>query len=422
MRSDDTTFSLAVFNKLGGPLSKSISLGDGGRPISDASDCKMSAGNACNVVFEGLLGLGNLISGLDSEQALALGQILDTEDGKILEVVVKDALTGAPDQIARSKDHIGFVEGQPGLLLIDFDQKGMPDEIRERITEAGGAWSLICQVVPELAEAGCLRRVSTSAGLRNAETGENFEGSGGEHIYVAVQDAADIPRATEVLHQRLWLAGLGWIRLGSVGQLLERSVVDQSVGSPERLVFEGPPVLVPPLEQSAEARRPVVSEGIVVDTRTALPDLSAREWARFQAMVQEQKQLLRPEADELRERADDRLARELADRTGLGLPVARDQISRRHRGELLPLHPLQFDDRALGDVTVADVLLNPDRYVGETLADPLEGVSYGRNKAKVYRRDDGSLWIKSFAHGGARYDLIHDAGTLRALLQALRDN
>jgi len=421
MRSDETTFSLAVFNKLSGPLSKAISLGDDGRPISDASDCKMSAGRARNVAVNGLLGLSKLIADLDSEQALALGQILVADDGEVLDIVTKDALTGAPDQIARTKDYIGFTEGQPSLLLIDFDQKGMPAEIRERIAGAGGAWKLICEVVPDLAAAGHLRRASTSAGLHNEETGEEYEGSGGEHIYVAVADAADIPRATKVLHQRLWLAGLGWIWVGSIGQVLERSLVDHSVGSPERLVFEGPPVLLPPLEQSDLARRPVVSEGTVIETHTVLRDLDARERARFQVIVRDKKRQLQPEADALRKRADDRLARDLADKTGIELQVAKVQISKRHRGELLPLHPLQFDDPELGDVTVADVLLNPDRFVEQTLADPLEGVAYGRNKAKVFSRDDGSLWINSFAHGGARYDLIHDAGTLYALLEEIRE-
>ena len=62
-----------------------------------------------------------------------------------------------------------------------------------------------------------------------------------------------------------------------------------------------------------------------------------------------------------------------------------------------------FDE--LGQCTVRDVLADPDRYVGETLADPLEGRAYGWNKAKVYRLPDGQLMIRSFAHGGIKYRL-----------------
>ena len=70
---------------------------------------------------------------------------------------------------------------------------------------------------------------------------------------------------------------------------------------------------------------------------------------------------------------------------------------------LLPYLELDFDD--MGIVTVADVLADPDRFVDETLADPLEGADYGRCKAKVMRADDGSLFIHSFAHGRSIYQL-----------------
>jgi hypothetical protein len=43
----------------------------------------------------------------------------------------------------------------------------------------------------------------------------------------------------------------------------------------------------------------------------------------------------------------------------------------------LAIEILVVDDDALGTVTVADVLRNPDAFIGETLTDPLEGPSYG---------------------------------------------
>ena len=55
--------------------------------------------------------------------------------------------------------------------------------------------------------------------------------------------------------------------------------------------------------------------------------------------------------------------------------------------------------------TVADVLKEPDKYSGKTLADPFEGPAYGRGKAMLFRNADESLVINSFAHGGAVYEL-----------------
>lgn len=422
MTTKATIFRVAVFEKFGGPLSKSIQLDSQGNPQSNSDDCRMTIGVAQNVSKTGLSAMADLISEFTSENALALGTIVGRECDDLMGITTKKYEAESDGAIARTKDNFSFAEGVAGLLLLDVDLKGIPDEVLMRIEAAGGVWELIADTVPALASAGIIRRASTSAGLLNSETGEVFEGSGGEHIYVAVKDAADIPRATKVLHQRLWLAGLGWILLGKVGQMLERSLVDQSVGSPERLVFEGPPVLAPPLEQYEKARKPVVQEGDVIDTRSALPDLTSQEKARLMALVGRKKNDLAPDARVLRYRHDDRLSEELSQTTGIPVDQARQQIARRHSGELLPLHPLSFDDRTLGDVTVREVLLDPERFVKKTLADPLEGISYGRNKAMVFQRPDGSLWINSFAHGGARYDLKSDADTVRAVLENSHDS
>jgi hypothetical protein len=69
--------------------------------------------------------------------------------------------------------------------------------------------------------------------------------------------------------------------VGAGGQLLERSVVDRVVGTPERLVFEGPPVLVPPLAQDRNARRCKVFDGEILDTVAACPPLSILERAEL---------------------------------------------------------------------------------------------------------------------------------------------
>ena len=81
------------------------------------------------------------------------------------------------------------------------------------------------------------------------------------HVYLFVRDGEDIPRFLETLQKRAWLAGLGWIMVAGRGALLIRSIVDVSVGLPERLVFEGPPLVVSPLAQDHAARQPVACEG-----------------------------------------------------------------------------------------------------------------------------------------------------------------
>ena len=73
--------------------------------------------------------------------------------------------------------------------------------------------------------------------------------------------------------------------------------------------------------------------------------------------------------------------------------------------------------RNSADCTVADVLADPERFEGATLADPLEGVDYGTCKARIMRRSDGTPWINSFAHGRTVYDLKYNADAVRAAME-----
>ena len=101
----------------------------------------------------------------------------------------------------------------------------------------------------------------------------------------------------------------------------------------------------------------------------------------------------------------------------------RRSILRQCEGVLRPDIELPFDDDALAGCTVGDVLADPDRFEGETLADPLEGVEYGPCKARIMRRADGTPWIHSFAHGRTVYTLKHDATSVRkAMEKAAKDD
>ena len=114
----------------------------------------------------------------------------------------------------------------------------------------------------------------------------------------------------------------------------------------------------------------------------------------------------------------DRQVKEVVKRTGKSETEARRTVERWCEGVLHPDVVLPFDDPDLAGKTVADTLADPDHFEGETLADPLEGVDYGRCKAKVFRRGDGTLWINSFAHGGITYELKLDAAGVRRVMEA----
>ena len=118
-------------------------------------------------------------------------------------------------------------------------------------------------------------------------------------------------------------------------------------------------------------------------------------------MIAAQKTALAPEAACLRGAADQKVAEHLVKTMGVAIEEALHQVVLRHVRLLPPELELEFDDAALGVVAVKDVMAQPGKYVDETLADPLEGISYGRCKAKVMRGDSGQLIATPSPTGGS---------------------
>jgi hypothetical protein len=411
---------ITVLEKNGGPLTKRISLSPDGKVKSDGSACIMAQGSAHRMQVSDVGDLAGLIEHVQSNQALALGMLRPGLPDRVT-IVTKRKLASLPDAIARTRNDIIYRKQQPAFALLDFDRKDLPASTADAINARGGLWPVLLSIVPALLTSAHVVRSSTSSGLFRADTGEQLPGSGGQHIFVAVRDGSDIERFLKSLHERCWLAGFGWFVVGAGGQLLERSIIDRMVGAPERLVFEGTPILEPPVQQDRATRRPVPVAGGPLDTLTACPPLDIAEASKLRELKLKGGASLRNDAAKARRAYEERRVAELAQRRGLSLAAAKQQIVRLCEGVLLPDVVLPFDDEDLDGCTVADVLADPVRFDGATLADPLEGIDYGRCVARIMRRDDGTPWIHSFAHGRNVYELKHNAASVRAALDKVAE-
>jgi hypothetical protein len=401
-------------------LSKRLSLTESGQVFSDGSACRMSEGLAKRMAVPNAATFRELINGLESNNALALGSIVH-EEARVVTTAALARLKGgnsAVPTIARNREHVDYRDG-PGWALIDCDYKWVTEFTRARIEAEGGFWDILLSVAPGLAQAARVTRASTSAGLRREDTGEDIPWSGGEHHYILVRDATDINRAMLALQDRCWLSNLSWFAVGAAGQVFERSLLDVSVRFGERLSFEGPPEVPPPLVQNKMVRAAAAYEGIAIDTLVVLPGLSAYEQTRLEEIKQRAYAEIEPRAALIRNEADRQLAEKISKESGMPFEVALRKAAARHRGMLSPELVLDFDN--FGFVTVKGVLANPDKYIDETLADPLEGEAYGRDKARVFRArsDPNDLIIHSFAHCGAVYHLRHDASTINAAIDVV---
>jgi hypothetical protein len=413
MKPDD--IEITVFAKRGGALSKRISMNKDGTLNSDGSACVMAKGEARRVKVRDAKHLADLISAMEQNQALALGTPRYGLDDTLKIVTAAKLGEASSDTCARTADDIVYRHGAPAFVLHDFDTKGMPPHVRAKLEEAGGFWPALVSVLPELASAALVMRGSTSSGLSRSDTGEKFEGAKNVHAYVLVADGSDAVRYLRALHDQCWLNGFGWQIVDKAGGLLDRSIVDRSVGGSERLVFEGGPVLVKPLVQDKKARKPVVTEGGRLDTRVCR-ELTLYD--RVLAKVAKDKEAVRlaPAMAMARSAYIEEQTNSFV-KYGMTIERARSAAKKMTAGILLPSVVLPFDDEELAGTTVAQVLADPQRYLNEKMADPIEGVEYGRGKAKVMIREDGTVFINSFAHGGRRFSLTLDKDAVKAEIE-----
>ena len=423
-------FDVVVFTKPKehGIATKRIRLVNG-EVVSDASECRMWEGVVRIEAMRGGDSFAALINGLSTQEFICLGAIragFKPRRGETVRVVsraIYDSLADTKGIITRTMECFEFPAGV-GPMLLDFDYKGMPAEVRAK----GKPWDILVSLFPALENVARVERSSTSSGLYDAKTGEPFERSGGAHIYPIVADARDIPRVLDVIFDTLWANGFGWSLVSKGGAVLTRALIDASVGSPERPIFEGAPAVEPPLAQD-KSRKATAIDGEILDTRVAFPDLTAEIKQRAEQARAKWRARLKPEAEKVQKaQTEERIEKAVVKAKANKQPPPdpnrlRREFTRAYEENSLlsPDFELEFDDPAIGVVTVAEVLSDRPRFVGQTLADPLEGPTYGRCKALMMEdRFNGGLFIKSFAHGGMGYRLVLNETMIGAMIEAAK--
>lgn len=394
-----TRIELTVVRSGYGCLSKTLYLSQAGELIKKAN-LRMSRGESEVVAVYKMADLARIINSLDSYQALILGVPL--VDGSVkyrARIGSKRYITEhhATEHIERSKEFFQYVKGKPALLLFDIDNG------KDTVTDA---WNKLCQVDPSLTECGYTVTHSNSSHIYH-ENGTKITGTGGLHFYVAAEDGWDIPRYGKAFAEKCWLCGFGHIMISKAGTQLERCLIDAYVFTPERLVFEAPPVLQPGLVQKKSPASS--SEGCLLKTQSF--DLSAVQKSEVERLVRKAKEERHPETIRVRDGYVQKQAIIVSKEKNIPLADATRDIRRSLETDVLyGNQPLKFDD--LGLATVNEVLDNPSRFNDQTLADPLEhDYGAGRNLAIFYASKDGNRphSIITQAHGGKKYRLQRTA-------------
>ena len=341
--------------------------------------------------------LASILAGLATHEALCAG--LPKSGVGSVEIYTKAELIKHPDAIARTKEFLQFSAG-PGLMILDYDPHGTA-------LEKTALMQAFEQACPQIAGA---MRVWWSSSSSNIQFQDSIiNGLSGQRLYLLVADASDIPRAGQVLLQRLWLQGHGRILVSSSGQCLLRTLADGAMFEPTRLDFAGGAICMPPLTQDRGA--PDVLPGQAwLDTREALPNLDALELERYTALVAQAKLQVEPERILARQSWSERHIKSTTERLEkAGVPRetaiirARRSAEKALQGELpadfmIPLASGEF-------VSVADVLSAPQRWDGVQTLDPMEPEYDGGRVVGKLLMGRAKPVLSSFAHGGRQYHL-----------------
>ena len=320
-----------------------------------------------------------------------------------------------PGAITRTKADMTFRHGAAGVMALDYDPPA-----GEAALSPAVLWSLLQATISGVETAGVIHWCSGSSYIYNGDS--EAHGLRGQRVYILVADAGEIPRAADVLADRLWLAGYGRVIVSAGGAKLKRHVFDDAMKEAARLDYCGGAHCKPPLSQRRGA--PVVlSDGGFLDTRVALPDLTASEAAKVEGLKAEAMDAAEVEAAAVKE------ARALAKGTGIaaklvtvGVPYAEAhergmQAARSAAGGvLLGDYTLTLENGV--EVTVGQILDDKERYHGAICRDPVEPEYLGgKAVGKLYLYGASPL-LHSFAHGGATYRLHRQPA--RIYLQAGR--
>ena len=163
-------FSLTRFtNQNGEALTKSISLGPDGVPVSTAA-AQMYVGAAEHIKAEGLAGVAKIIESCESSQCLSLGvihKIWRPSAGQTVRVVTKKTLAEKPDEtqtLSRAREPSFRMQTGWGFSPGDHDRKGISKNVETLLAFSGGVMGALCEVFPQLKNARRIVRASTSAG------------------------------------------------------------------------------------------------------------------------------------------------------------------------------------------------------------------------------------------------------------------
>jgi len=377
-------------------LTKQYRLDDKGNICKDSAP-NFTDGTAETITIKKLAEIENVIANLGSNECLALG-IFDRSPCQI--VTAGQLNQGSLNAGVRSRTKQHMRQPSLGVALLDHDNSPyMPVHLRCETADA--LMAKLKDAVPEFGTVAYSGTGSCSKGITVMATNESYLASG-LHVYFPVKDM-DLEALQQYLEIKLWKAGLGYISFARNGALLERNIIDLSVLSPERLIYEANPILGEGLSRLPREWQHQGGTAYSGDL-----NLSAEEIAEHKQRVAKAKADpdIRAKAEQLASQHHEVSVNALAKHRS----ISRDEAKR-----LIPLQTAEeresaecvLDPNEVIEIqgltlTVSELVERGREFDQVAMPDPIEGSGYGMTNAKFYFNDGQSPCIHSFAHGVRR--------------------
>jgi hypothetical protein len=263
-----------------------------------------------------------------------------------------------------------------GVVLLDYDpSRNMPSHLRHHTpTQVIDA---IRADVPGFRKVGYIGRASSSSGVHATDQKpripERF------HIY-CIFEGGDLTALKRYLEVKLWNEGYGYIEFARNGALLERTLIDLAVLSPERLIYEAAPILGAGLSREPSPWKEGKGGPIDCDLK-----LTEEEINEYKAKVETARAKAREQSLRHKEAYLEEQASKLASDQHIPLEEAKQRISveSRQEGECTFL-PSNFPLEVNGKTMTFGELMERADLDGVSMPDPIEGSSYGPATAKFY--------------------------------------
>ncbi len=283
----------------------------------------------------------------------------------------------------------------PGWLLIDHDysvfgRKFTPEQLLE----------ILEKIDPKIVNAVRIIRKSTSSCVHK---NDELPDEKGFHIYVGIKNAKDAKRYSDAIFNALWLAGHGYIALSKNGSCLIKTPIDGGVNGPARKVFIGAPKCGSGLAYTPP--EVIYKSGELLETEL-LPSPTKKDMDRAKCMQKDAKFAIKPDSVKQEQKYQRKKVKEMVDR-GVDQIEAEECITMMASSDYSELvgpyflHFTHLDE----PVTVDYVLSNGADFDRKSLADPIEGLSYGSATAMFFWNAGSTPLINSHAHGGCVYFL-----------------